>query len=65
VSTPLEARLEEAEQQCLHERRKRIELAALIGQFIERATPLVNEAGLYLNPSEFERDPLPTKRGGA
>lgn len=65
---PTEARLHEAETQCRFERARRIELAALIGQFIERATPLVNDAGLYLDPREFERPlskPLPvTARSG-
>lgn len=53
--SPLEERLQEAEMQCRFERAKRIELATLIGQFVQRAVPLVNDAGLSLDPREFER----------
>ncbi len=52
---PLEARLQEAEDQCRFERTKRVELAALVGQFVQRAVPLINDAGLYIDPKEFER----------
>jgi hypothetical protein len=53
--SPLEARLAEAEDQCRFERAKRVELAALVAGFIQRVVPLINDAGLSLDPRELER----------
>lgn len=51
----LRSRVNEVEDQCRLERAKRIEFAALVGQFIERAVPLVNDTGISLDPAELAR----------
>ncbi len=64
---PILTRAQEAEDQCRFERAKRIELAALVGQFIQRACPLVNDAGLSLDPAELTKPlakPSPKGWGG-
>lgn len=55
MSSPIEARMEEAEQQCRFERAKRIEFAALVAQFVQRAVPLVRDAGISLDPDDLGR----------
>lgn len=52
----LRSRVEEAEDQCRLERAKRIEFAALVGQFIERAVPLVRDTGISLDVPATPRE---------
>ncbi len=55
MTDPTEARIAEAEDQCRFERAKRIELAALVAQFVQRAVPLVNDSGISLDPDDLGR----------
>ena len=56
MTDALRSRAEEAEDQCRLEHTKRIQLAALVGQFLRQAAPLVEDAGV---PVELESPATP------